>query len=192
MLFNFLKYLQPTHYFQLYRNDGTSIFPDVKELPQGIMEQLEPDENFRSKLAQEYDLSWQAIQKGYIGDVKTYSTFENLPLIDEYRFIRKYFSSFWVFYVLILRFFSFKNPFREITAWNKSGDVKKSHFLEPPITHEKWTSFESNLLSNKPLVSIVIPTLNRYEYLKDVLEDLEKQNYPNFEVIIVDQSSPFQ
>ena len=44
----------------------------------------------------------------------------------------------------------------------------------------------------KPFVSIVIPTLNRYEYLKDVLEDLEKQEYKNFEVIIVDQSNPYQ
>ena len=42
------------------------------------------------------------------------------------------------------------------------------------------------------MVSVVIPTLNRYTYLKDVLEDLEKQDYENFEVIIVDQSEPFQ
>jgi glycosyltransferase involved in cell wall biosynthesis len=39
---------------------------------------------------------------------------------------------------------------------------------------------------------VIIPTLNRYEYLKDVLEDLEQQDYQNFEVIIVDQSEPFQ
>ena len=42
------------------------------------------------------------------------------------------------------------------------------------------------------MVSVVIPTLNRYTYLKDVLEDLEKQDYENFEVIVVDQSEPFQ
>ena len=41
-------------------------------------------------------------------------------------------------------------------------------------------------------MSVVIPTLNRYEYLKDVLEDLERQEYTNFEVIVVDQSLPFQ
>ncbi len=55
-----------------------------------------------------------------------------------------------------------------------------------------WATFKSALVSENPLVSIVIPTLNRYEYLKDVLEDLEKQEYQNFEVIIVDQSNPFQ
>jgi glycosyltransferase involved in cell wall biosynthesis len=37
----------------------------------------------------------------------------------------------------------------------------------------------------------VIPTLNRYLYLKDVLADLEQQDYKNFEVIVVDQSDPY-
>jgi glycosyltransferase involved in cell wall biosynthesis len=41
-------------------------------------------------------------------------------------------------------------------------------------------------------VSVIIPTLNRYPYLKDVLKDLEQQDYSNFEVIVVDQSEPFQ
>src|SRR5690606_21127146 len=47
------------------------------------------------------------------------------------------------------------------------------------------------LISENPLVTVVIPTLIRYEYLKDVLMDLEQQDYNNFEVIIVDQSEPF-
>jgi len=37
----------------------------------------------------------------------------------------------------------------------------------------------------------VIPTLNRYPYLKKALRDLEHQNYKNFEVIIIDQSDKF-
>src|SRR5690606_38982647 len=41
-------------------------------------------------------------------------------------------------------------------------------------------------------VSVVIPTLNRYAYLKDVLHDFEKQDYKNFEILVVDQSEPFQ
>jgi len=41
------------------------------------------------------------------------------------------------------------------------------------------------------LVSVIIPTLNRYQYLKDVLSDLEQQDYINIEVIVIDQSSPF-
>jgi glycosyltransferase involved in cell wall biosynthesis len=61
-----------------------------------------------------------------------------------------------------------------------------------PMIYSRWDSFESRLLANKPFVSVVIPTLNRYKYLKDVLGDLEKQDYQNFEVILVDQSEPVE
>lgn len=108
MIFHFLKYLQPTHYFQLLRNDGSSIFPLVLKLPQEIIVQLEPEIKFESEKAREYDLSWQAIQKGYIGNTETYTSFEKLPIIDEYRFLRKYFHPVWVFYVLMLRIFLLK------------------------------------------------------------------------------------
>lgn len=192
MLFHFLKYLQPTHYFQLFRKDGTSIFPVIESLPKELIELLDADPHFKSKTAREYDLSWQAVNKGYIGNAEVYTSFGKLPMADEYRFLRKYFHPVWVFYVLILSLLSFKNPFREIAAWKKSGDVKRSDYLKNPIPYTDWTTFESALVAEKPIVSIVIPTLNRYEYLKDVLEDLEKQEYKNFEVIIVDQSNPFQ
>tara|TARA_R110002020_G_scaffold154446_1_gene334172 strand:- start:235 stop:1569 length:1335 start_codon:yes stop_codon:yes gene_type:complete len=192
MLFNFLRYLQPTHYFQLYRKDGTSIFPKYKQLPEEIVAQLQPEANFKSEKAREYDLSWQAVNRGYIGNSEVYTSFEKIPVVDEYRFLRKYFHPVWVFYVLMLRLFSLKNPFREFIAWKKSSDVNRSNYQLHPIVYSEWDSFQSSLVSQNPLVSIIIPTLNRYEYLKDVLEDLEKQDHKNFEVMIVDQSNPFQ
>ncbi len=192
MLFNFLKYLQPTHYFQLYRNDGSSIFPMVEKIPREIIEQLEPESKFQSKVALEYDISWQALHKGYIGNAETYASFEKIPVADEYRFLRKYFHPVWVFYVLMLRILSFKNPFREFAAWRKSGNTMRSNYLNNPINHFDWNKQRSSLVEDKPLVSVVIPTLNRYEYLKDVLVDFEKQTYENFEILIIDQSQPFQ
>ena len=55
-----------------------------------------------------------------------------------------------------------------------------------------YQNFRSQLLEvKKPLVSVIIPTLNRYSYLNDVLDDLQNQNYTNFEVIVVDQSDVF-
>ncbi|MCB0468920.1 MAG: glycosyltransferase family 2 protein, partial [Aequorivita sp.] len=74
MLFHFLKYLQPTHYFQLYRNDGTSIFPKYKQLPEDIVARLQPETNFKSEKAREYDLSWQAVNRGYIGNSEVYNS----------------------------------------------------------------------------------------------------------------------
>ena len=42
---------------------------------------------------------------------------------------------------------------------------------------------------SKPFFSIVIPTLNEAKYLPHLLEDLSKQTYQDFEVIIVDGKS---
>ena len=192
MIFSFLKYLQPTHYFQLNRKNGASVFPVVSEISNSIANQLQVDINFKSSIANEYDLSWQAIQKGYIGNTATYKSFQKLPIIDEYRFIRKYFHPAWVLYVLLLRLVSFYNPLKEIDAWRKSKNASRSDYLKTPILYKDWTGFDSSLLIEKPFVSVIIPTLNRYIYLKDVLDDLANQNYTNFEVIVVDQSSPFQ
>ena len=192
MLFHFLKYLQPTHYFQLYRKDGTSIFPVIESLPKEIIVQLEAEPKFKSKTAREYDLSWQAVNKGYIGNTEVYTSFKKLPVVDEYRFLRKYFHPVWVSYVLILRLFSLKNPFLEIMAWKTSRDTVRSTYLNKPIQHLDWNKQRSSLIESKPLVSVVIPTLNRYGYLKDILADFEKQTYKNFEILIIDQSQPFQ
>ena len=191
MIFHFLKYLQPTSYFQLSRTDGSSVFPIASELPEGVMEQIKADENFKSELASQYDVSWQAIQKGYIGDTLTYKNFEKLPLEDEYRFVRKYFHPFWSLYVLMIRLMSLKNPINEIRSCWKNWHVQRLQFADSPILYSKWVGFKSDLVNKNPLVSVVIPTLNRYHCLKDVLRDFEKQTYSNFELIIVDQSNPY-
>jgi GT2 family glycosyltransferase len=39
-----------------------------------------------------------------------------------------------------------------------------------------------------PLISVIIPTYRREEPLKDTLEDVLKQEYPNFEVLVIDQT----
>lgn len=41
---------------------------------------------------------------------------------------------------------------------------------------------------NWPLISVIIPTYGREEPLRDTLEDLLKQDYPAFEVLVVDQT----
>jgi len=192
MIFTFLKYLQPTHYFSLQREQRGSVFPKVTELPPSILGQLKDDMAFSSPKAREYDLSWQALQKGYIGEAETYQSFEQLPLADEYRFIHKYFHPVWCVYVLLLRLASFRNPLQEFSDYRKGRRAKRSNYLQNPIYYSDYSSFQSSLLERKPLVSVIIPTLNRYEYLKDVLNDLEQQDYKNFEVLVIDQSAPFQ
>src|SRR5690606_36740079 len=135
---------------------------------------------------------WQAVQKGYIGTAETYAEFKPLPVVDEYRFIRKNFHAAWVFYVLLLRLFSFHHPIRELQAWIRTRGVARAAIGSPSIAYPDWAGFESALIASTPKVSVIISTLNRYTYLKDVLRDLEAQDYLHFEVIIVDQSAPFQ
>ncbi|MCG2430477.1 glycosyltransferase family 2 protein [Aequorivita xiaoshiensis] len=187
-----LKYLHPTHYFQLCKKDGSSVFPIPDKLPNEVLKTLAPDSGYKSEQARAYDLSWQAINKGYIGDTETYTSFKKLPLEDEYRFIRKYFHPAWAFYVLLMRLFSLNNPINEISAFKKSNNTVRSNYLKQPIVYNDWISFDSELVSKKPLVSVVIPTLNRYEFLKDVLKGFEQQTYKHFEILIIDQSIPFQ
>lgn len=191
MLFTFLKYIQPTHYFQCFTKTKGSVFPEVKDLPEFVLSELRRDTTYSSKRAADYDLSWQAIQNGYVGDAPTYARFETISVEDNYHFIRKYFNSAWVFYVLLLRVFSFHNPFKEIRAWLKTRSVNRVSVGTNPIFYKDWDTFNSSLLKESPKVSVVIPTLNRYTYLHDVLKDLETQDYSNFEVIVVDQSEPF-
>lgn len=45
-------------------------------------------------------------------------------------------------------------------------------------------------MDNQPLVSIIIPTYNRAEYLKQAIESVLVQTYTNFELLILDNCSP--
>jgi cellulose synthase/poly-beta-1,6-N-acetylglucosamine synthase-like glycosyltransferase len=38
-------------------------------------------------------------------------------------------------------------------------------------------------------ISVIIPTYNREEALRDTLVDVLKQDYPDYEVIVVDQTA---
>src|SRR5690606_31423701 len=122
MPFEFLKYLQPTHYFLLANKKGQRVYPKVTELPKTVTDSL-LNLSYSTTEAKAYDASWQALHKGYIGDVATYTHFEALPLVDNYRFVRRYFSKAWVWYVLFVRLISGYNPLNEIQAFVKTKDV---------------------------------------------------------------------
>lgn len=192
MPFAFLKYLQPTHYFQLFMRSGHSVYPKAGALPKSVLDELQIDSGYSSDLARDYDVSWQAIQSGYLGHAETYHQFEKIPIRDNYRFLRKQFHPAWVFYVLVMRLVTFHNPISEIYAWLATRSITKCNGGLKPLVYKEWTAFESELINQRPLVSVVIPTLNRYDYLKDILEDFEKQDYTNFELLVLDQSDPFE
>jgi glycosyltransferase involved in cell wall biosynthesis len=195
MIFNHLKYLKPIWYFNLKPKKAYCYFPSEKQLQEDGF-YIEKDSNYKSKTAQIHDLSWYAFQSGFITNEKQNGVdiWKNnkFPLEDEYRFLRKNFHSAWVLYVLLIRLFTFHNPYKEIKGFLKTRKVKRVDYSKNILNDVSYEVFESTLVASNPFISVVIPTLNRYEYLKDVLRDLENQTYKNFEVIIVDQTDDFR
>lgn len=196
MFFKFINYISPTWYFNL--EPANNIIPykvDYNLLPKEDKSILEFDKNYSTETISKLDTAYQAWHKGIIKTDLKY----NLPasngkptLIDEYYFIRKYYKSFWAVYILFIRIFSLHNPFKEVYAFHKTRKTKKIDLYKPVFEYKEYNNFQSSVLQTNPLVSVIIPTLNRYSYLEDVLNDLENQDYRNFEVIIIDQSEPFR
>ena len=115
-----------------------------------------------------------------------------MSIEDQYIFIKRMFNPFWSYYVLLLRILFFRVTFKELIFLYKIRDIKKIDLYNSHFTYNNYDSFESNLIMKEPLITIIIPTLNRYPELKNVLKDLEAQTYTNFEIIVVDQSIPFK
>ena len=194
MIFKFIKYTNPSWQF--------NISPVVQKFPSCVDIDLAKnsgliDENYQTDAARFADAGYQLWNKGILiesgnEEMKKLHDLPSPTLHDEYVFIRKYWGTLWASYALLSRLISFKNPVKEISAYVKTSKVKRINIFKTPHVYQNYESFQSSLVENNPFVAVIIPTLNRYEYLKDVLHDLEKQSYKNFEVVIVDQSTQFR
>ena len=196
--FSFIKYTQPGWQFNLQPKKGAS-YPSALYHPEYLPLteiQLELDESYDSKSAQYADIGYRAWNKGQLTlitlEIENQIIAESRPTLkDEYLFINKYWGKHWSVFALVKRLLKLNNPVREIGAWTKASGKKKINVFSQPIDRKEFEGFSSVLIEEKPLVAVIIPTLNRYTYLRDVLHDLENQDYKNFEVIVVDQSTPF-
>lgn len=190
-MFEFLKYIQPLWYYRLAFQSENSVL--LNELYDQNTLEILIDESFSCKESQDMDRSYRALQLGVIpveevssnkkGRIETISNRN-----DNYLFVAKYFGKFKLVYVLFLRILCMKNPILEFLGFVKALKIGKVDITQDHIRYANFETFQSILIQSTPLVSVVIPTLNRYEYLKDVLKDLEVQDYQNFEVIICDQT----
>lgn len=196
LIFNFLKYVQPFWYQHLSSLENNLCWVNYNLLSRSDFSLIEIDKQYSSQQAILHDAAYQAFHKGIIArdpsQALTLPVDVRLPLVDEYRFVRKYFHSLWAWYVLFIRLVSLHNPVAELAAFVKTFRVKRVDVFANTRSYADYAGFAGKLAQRKPLVSIIIPTLNRYAYLKDVLDDLERQTYQNLEIIIVDQSEPFE
>jgi len=67
----------------------------------------------------------------------------------------------------------------------------RSYFLTPSICAKRYVTSESNSTSENsyPFVSIIVPARNEQNNIGRCLLSLLSQNYPNFEVIVIDDNS---
>ena len=73
----------------------------------------------------------------------------------------------------------------------RTMSVKRIQLNQPTFKYNINSSSDYKNSNKNQLISIIIPTLNRYPQLDRVLINLENQEYKNFEVIIIDQSDNF-
>lgn len=196
--FKILKDLNPIWYFNLFPENVKSFSTcyynsDVIKIPDEFSNFITEDNNYSNKASRELDLGYQLWNKGVMltadGVTENILIHKERPdLTDNYIFIRKYFKWHRAYFFLIKNILSFENPFAEIRSFIRTKSVKSINLVKDHCEYAGYKNFNSELIREEPLVSVIIPTLNRYEYLKDVLEDLEKQNYQHHEIIIIDQT----
>ncbi len=165
----------------------------MQSIPDDQKHLVKEDNRYESGTARDLDLGFQAWNRGILLDAKDANTAkllhkEKITLKDDYIFIRKFYKKHRVYYFLIKNILSLRNPANEIKAFRETSGIKKEVLIHPHAEYSDYENFDSQLLKLNPKVSVIIPTLNRYDYLKDVMNDLEVQDYMNFEVVIVDQT----
>jgi glycosyltransferase involved in cell wall biosynthesis len=190
-----LKIVKPIWYYNLTFQKSNIFFVDYIRLDKKQRQLINFYPNYENELVSSLDASYQAFHKGFIPNNKTkLSVLDELEvsLEDQYKFLRRFFKPKWVLYVFLVRILLLHNPLKEIISYLRTKKIKMIKVYENRLEYKDYKHFKSKIISENPLISVIIPTLNRYEHLHNALKDLEKQNYKNFEVLIVDQSEPFK
>ncbi|MFZ4428215.1 MAG: glycosyltransferase family 2 protein [Saprospiraceae bacterium] len=195
-MFHFLLYLKPNWYYRLAHKSSALLLADYTRLDSREKAFLDWDGGYSDERARVMDAAYQGLYKGLIPDADSALAASECREIsdvgDNYRFVRRYFGLHWYLYVFLLRLFSLHNPFREARYFLKNLRTKRVDMASGIGRGDLPKNFDSALVRSRPLVSLIIPTLDRYDYLRAVLKDLEDQDYQNFEVIVCDQSQPFR
>lgn len=110
-----------------------------------------------------------------------------IPLKDELLFIKVHFSRMqflWtIFRILLSRYASFTKLFGALSKLLSATYNPAQTFK--PFEHGAKSI---GLQNNEALVSVLIPTIRRYSYLRILLRQLHDQSYPIHEVIVIDQT----
>ncbi len=193
--YSLMKYIRPIWYFHLISNDGESVvWTNYNQLSRDEKEVIHYNQDYSNQVLSNWDASYQALMKGIVKKTGNNIQTDEIELLpaDIYRFIRKYHKKIWLYLVFFQRLSSLFNPISEFIGLWQTRHVQKYNLFHPHYVYDEYPDYDSSLIKSNPFLSIIIPTYNRYEPLNNLLKDLEEQTYTNFEVILIDQSKPFQ
>ncbi|MEL6537356.1 MAG: glycosyltransferase family 2 protein, partial [Bacteroidota bacterium] len=188
VVFSFYSYIKPDEY-RLTDKPGHRFMQlvDFRTVDKQLLLELDWQEEYNSEEAMLADAGFQLWKRGY-----RYTEFaEPLPStilvenqVDNYRFIRLYFGARWAWYILFLRLQEGCNWKEEWKAFREVRNLSKIKWEKPlgqpkPIDPKKIRA---------PRVSVVITSLQRHTYLDQIIKDLEQQELPPWEILVVDQS----
>lgn len=192
-MFESLKLIKPFWYFHKIDCKNTK-WPN----PATFDNDITIDKYYDSNNSAVIDSSFQLLARGWIPNNNfhenlTISSLNYKPsLADEFRFIKKYFHSLWVPVFFFYCIFTLKNPLKTLRGYLRSLHIKRQKLFDNPIAPLKLeNNVDQEFVLNKIKVRIIIPTLNRYKSLKDLLRDLELQDHQYFAVTVIDQSNPY-
>jgi glycosyltransferase involved in cell wall biosynthesis len=195
-MFDFYKFIQPDwfNFLPVKKEKAPVYFPDYDFLPCAIKEMFPLDSRYVSVEAAKWDVAFVLYKKGFNIDEKylipplAYGS--ALSVRDNYIFVKKYFGQQWCLTIFLIRLFLLCNPIKEFSGLIKSIPIPRVLLYDSFFEYmEIDTSFSC---CYQPSVSVILPTLDRYDFLGQALKGLERQTNPILEVIVIDQSEAFK
>ena len=189
-----IGYIKPTWYFHFLPFNNRSIFLDYRKASKDKQKIISYDDEYITEDAKLWDAAFQGLNKGVLpSPEEQLDKISSLQIVtmDLYRILRKYYKNIWVIYVFIIRLFLIGHPFKELKCFLYTRKIKRVALFKPSFEYPDYHTISSALIETSPIVSVIIPTLNRYESLSELLLDLENQKHTNYELIIIDQSDNY-
>jgi glycosyltransferase involved in cell wall biosynthesis len=98
-------------------------------------------------------------------------------------------ADWWWKYYLKSPFSSLKDKLYYLTYTKFNKEFAQKHFCNQQKTIKNNTTFEYNNTSSLPLVSVFLPYYNDRRYLKEAIESVLNQTYPNWELILLNHAT---
>lgn len=193
---NFLDYVTPISYFNLDQSVEVEITSWKISLrcclvKKDVLQQfpfVNPQfESFDAAVLEwGYRLIWSgATMRYYPHLVDTTFKSTDIPIKDQVRFLHIFFGKKWLYWSAIrsiIELMSFHWAYHALVYKAKAYN----ELIGQVRNHQIWK--EHSLTSSDYKVSVIVPTVDRYQYLFTLLDQLRNQTIKPFEVIVIDQT----